>query len=101
MMVFKNFEDIFVVAVPLYSILLETMVWRAFARVENTKSMPQVFCAVGALSFMISDGLILFNLFYTPIPNAQIYIIFTYYLAQLLLTLSILDVGGNDSKKKH
>lgn len=99
-LVFKNFTDIFIVAVPLYSILLETMVWRAFARIKNTQSLPQVFCAIGGLAFIISDGCILINLFYTPIPNAQFYIIFTYYLAQLGLTLSILDVDSAEGSKK-
>ncbi|XP_070508079.1 lysoplasmalogenase TMEM86A [Chironomus tepperi] len=90
--IFKNFNGIFMIAIPIYSLLLETMVWRACARVINIKSIPQICCALGAVSFIISDCLIAVNMFYKPMHNAQIYIMVTYYLAQLGITLSVLDV---------
>ncbi|CAG9809048.1 unnamed protein product [Chironomus riparius] len=90
--IFKSFKGIFIVAIPIYSLLLETMVWRAFARVINIKSLPQICCAIGALLFIISDSLIAVNMFLLPIHNAQVLIMITYYLAQLGITLSVLDV---------
>ena len=78
--------------VPIYSLLLLTMAWRAVARLENTKSIPQLALASGGVSFAVSDTLIAFNLFLTPIKYAQVYIMITYYFAQLGITLSVLDI---------
>ncbi|KAG5671958.1 hypothetical protein PVAND_002124 [Polypedilum vanderplanki] len=97
---FNSLTDILVFAVPIYCLLLLTMGWRSVARVENFKSIPQVLCAFGGISFVISDTLIAFNLFLTPIKYAQIYIMITYYFAQFGITLSVLDITKKE-KKSH
>ena len=60
--------------------------------------------ALGAIIFVISDGLIGINLFFSKVPNAQIWIMSTYYIAQFLITLSGLkqesDVLEFDVRKK-
>jgi alkenylglycerophosphocholine/alkenylglycerophosphoethanolamine hydrolase len=76
------------------------MAWRSVARLNNFKSIPQILCALGGVSFAISDTLIAFNLFLTPIKYAQIYIMVTYYFAQLGLTLSVLDIEKKERKSR-
>jgi uncharacterized membrane protein YhhN len=48
--------------------------------------------AMGALSFMISDLILGFNLFIYPQMNVPIFIMFSYYIAQLLLTWGLVKV---------
>lgn len=87
---FNNFEGILIVGVPVYCTLLITMVWRSNARV-SASNLPRLLCGIGGVVFMISDGIIAFDKFYNPIPNAKYLIMSTYYFAQLGITLSILD----------
>lgn len=87
---FKNFEGILVFGVPVYCTLLISMVWRSNARV-TTSNLPRLICGIGSIIFLISDGIIAFDKFYQPIPNAKYLIMPTYYIAQLFITLSILD----------
>jgi uncharacterized membrane protein YhhN len=43
------------------------------------------FIIIGALFFMISDSLIANNMFLIKIVNSSLWILLTYYLAQLLI----------------
>lgn len=88
---FENFDEILVIGVPVYMTLLITMMWRANARIMNTKNLPKLFAGIGAILFVVSDSLIAFNAFYSPIKYSNIMIMVTYYIAQLGITLSILD----------
>lgn len=88
---FKNFEGILIYGVPIYCSLLTTMVWRANARLTNWSNLPRALCAVASFYFMFSDAIIAFDKFYTPIKYAKYYIMPTYYVAQLGITLSVLD----------
>lgn len=45
--------------------------------------------ALGAASFVVSDTLIAISKFISPFPLSDIAIMFTYYLAQLLITLGV------------
>jgi uncharacterized membrane protein YhhN len=87
---FKNFDEILVVGVPFYSILLLTMMWRALSRIQSN-NLIKVICGIGSVFFVASDGIIAFNMFYTPIKYSRIIIMSTYYIAQLCITVSILD----------
>ena len=44
------------IGVPLYTTLLFTMAWRAAARMSQGK--VEILTAIGAITFVISDGLI-------------------------------------------
>jgi len=90
-------SDVLVPGVPLYSILLSTMMWRALARIEfkqNTWTWSQVFAGIGAILFVLSDLLIGINMFKFEVPYAQAFIMSTYYAGQLGITLSIVDFCG-------
>lgn len=85
---------IYRICVPIYTILLITMAWRAAARVrffEDLWTWTKLCSCVGALLFVISDSLIGFHLFYSPIPYSQVLIMSTYYAAQLGIALSVVD----------
>lgn len=90
-LMFNNFMGVLIYGVPIYGCFLITMVWRASARIQNIQNLPKILCAIGAISFAVSDGLIAFNKFYSPIEYSDISIMLTYYVAQLGITLSILD----------
>lgn len=100
---FKNFEDILIVGVPVYSVILLTMAWRAHARIQTAQNLPKVLCAIGGIFFVISDGLIAFDKFYSPIQCAHTFVMITYYVAQLGITLSIIDheVAPKGSEKSN
>lgn len=84
------------VGVPIYSILLLSMLWRSLARLQhfnkNLKwSWTKIGCSVGALMFVISDTVLSFDMFMYDIPYSYPVIMITYYLAQLGICLSVLD----------
>lgn len=89
-LMFENFDEVLVFGVPFYSALLLTMMWRALSRC-SLNNLPKVICAVGAVFFVASDGVIAFSMFYSPIQHSRVIIMATYYIAQLCITLSILD----------
>lgn len=55
--------------------------------------MPVLFCAIGAALFILSDSLIVVDKFFVPLLTYRTpLIMITYYLAQLGITLSILEI---------
>lgn len=88
---FNNLPGVLVYGVPVYVTFLLTMAWRASARVEDFKNLPKIFGALGGFIFVISDSLIAFDIFYAPIKYSKLLIISTYYIAQLGITLTVLD----------
>ena len=65
----------------------------------EAKLLPGI-TALGAVLFIVSDGLIAFNKFYVRIDNVQIMIMSTYYLAQLFIASSIVDVKSSVDPSK-
>jgi uncharacterized membrane protein YhhN len=53
----------------------------------NASSFWQVF--IGALLFLVSDGILALNRFFQPIPDAGVMIMGTYMVAQLLILMGI------------
>ncbi|XP_058800689.1 lysoplasmalogenase-like protein TMEM86A isoform X2 [Phymastichus coffea] len=86
------------VGVPVYTLLIGTMSWRAVARIQVFKK-PWTwtkFCGgLGSILFVISDTLLGFHHFHGPVPFAQYSIMSTYYVGQLGITLSTVDTIDN------
>lgn len=61
--------------------------------------MPVLLCAIGAVLFIISDSLIAVDKFFVPLTYRTSLIMITYYLAQLGITLSILEIKPETSVK--
>jgi len=91
-------DGLVAVGVPVYSVLLMTMIWRATARVqffEELWTWTKLCSCAGGIVFGVSDNLIAFNQFYKPLPYAQVLIMTTYYAAQLGIALSVVDSKGS------
>lgn len=77
----------FLIPVTIYAVTIVTMSLFALWRFGSSNRNSVVFIIVGAFVFMISDSLIALNKFVAPFPGADIFIMFTYCLAQLCITI--------------
>lgn len=77
------------IPVIVYTIAIVSMVTTARERFgkSNSASFWQVF--IGASLFFISDGLIAINRFYVSFPEADVLVMGTYAIAQLLIVMGI------------
>lgn len=89
--VFKTGETILAIAVIAYIAVILTMGWTAI----KTGSK---FATIGALLFIASDSYLSINKFVMPLAFSHEVIMLTYYSAQLLIALSILQYSEIRSK---
>jgi uncharacterized membrane protein YhhN len=84
------------VAVGAYAISIAVMVWSAFTRKSfaSRRSFTMVFA--GAILFLISDSLIAIGRFVHSIPMQALWVMSTYALAQLLITLGVIKTNQAD-----
>ncbi|XP_060830356.1 lysoplasmalogenase TMEM86A isoform X2 [Bombus pascuorum] len=95
-------NGILVIGVPVYTVLLTTMAWRAISRVQFYKELwtwTKLCSCIGSICFLISDTLLGFHYFHTPLPYSQVSIMLTYYAAQLGIALSA--VGSKNSNNNN
>ncbi len=85
--------------IPAYSVLLFTTAWRALARAKGSKVKTHHLSAVGSMLFVVSDCLIVYNMYVSALEMQQILIMSTYYAAQFLITLSAAQTFVDDAKK--
>ena len=74
--------------VGMYCALIFSMAWRATARYESEGSKAALTGCAGALAFTFSDFLIAVDKWGFTVPFAPSMIMSSYYIAQLLLSLS-------------
>jgi len=84
-------KGILIYLVPLYIALIFAMTWRAGARVGKLSRWTKQCSCAGALLFCISDFTIAVNKFAHPVPYSHTIIMSTYYAAQMLIALSVVD----------
>ncbi|MFJ7668673.1 lysoplasmalogenase [Lysinibacillus sp. NPDC097195] len=89
--VFKSGETILTFAVLAYIAIILTMGWTAI----RTRS---AFAIVGAILFIASDSYLAVNKFVMPLPFSHEVIMLTYYSAQILIALSIVQYSEIRSK---
>lgn len=80
--VFREGDTVLAIAVCAYMIVILLMGLTAF----RTGSKLAI---IGAMCFIASDSVLAINKFITDVPYSHILIMATYYVAQLLITLSI------------
>ena len=82
-------------AVFIYGGLIMAVWWRTIVRWQITPSLVNMIGVLGSLSFAVSDFIIGLDTWKFPkkVPYAFTMIMSTYYLAQLLLTLSVVNYG--------
>jgi alkylglycerol monooxygenase len=73
------------VPVAAYVIVIALMAAQAIGRATVLRDGAAVGVAVGAGFFMLSDSLLAVNKFVSPLPMAQVGVLSTYYLAQILI----------------
>ncbi len=78
-------DPILQVAVAAYVTVLSLMAAQAISRATVLGDAASRWVAVGACIFMLSDACIAINKFLMPVPLASLWILATYYCAQLLI----------------
>lgn len=77
------------IPVIIYAVVLALMSWMALSRTIENHNHHTFHAFVGSVSFVISDSLLAFNKFKSPIRLAHIWILATYFLAQWFIALSV------------
>lgn len=82
--------------VYLYVLIITTMLWRAACRLDapTTPRFSAWTGLIGALLFVISDSILAFRLFETPIQLGGAAVMVTYWLGQLGIALSAWRKGS-------
>ncbi len=74
--------------VAVYSMFLVSMAAQAMGRSFLLRTSAARFAAIGALLFVLSDGLLALNRFYAPLRLAPLLILVPYYTGQWLIASS-------------
>lgn len=85
------------VPVAAYVIVIALMAAQAIGRATVLRSGAAVGVAVGAGFFMLSDSLLAVNRFVSPLPMAQVWVLGTYYVAQILIVRHVERYSANSS----
>ena len=72
-------------AVAAYVTVIALMAAQAIGRASTLRTHHARWVAVGACFFMLSDALIAVNKFLAPVPLASLWVLVTYYAAQMLM----------------
>jgi uncharacterized membrane protein YhhN len=81
------------IAIGVYAISIAVMVWSAFVRKNNASRRSYTMVFVGAILFLLSDSLIAIGRFVNHIPMQALWVMSTYALAQLLITLGVIKTN--------
>ncbi|RYF31400.1 MAG: hypothetical protein EOO26_13330 [Comamonadaceae bacterium] len=73
------------IPVGFYVAVIACMAAQAIGRAAVLGDARARWVAVGACFFMVSDTLLALNRFVTPLPLAQLWVLATYYVAQMLI----------------
>jgi uncharacterized membrane protein YhhN len=88
------------IPVALYGFAISAMAFlslnRYFSPQENSQS--KLLSLLGSLSFVVSDTVLAFNKFSSPIGNAKKIVMITYYGGQLLIAASTQFVNTNKTR---
>lgn len=77
-------------AVAAYVVVIALMAAQAIGRATVSRNRSATLVAVGACFFMFSDALLALNRFVQPLPMAGLWVLATYYVAQILLARNLL-----------
>lgn len=78
-------DPVLKVAVAAYVTVIALMAAQAIGRATVQGGAAARWVAVGACVFMVSDSLIAINKFVMPVPLSALWILSTYYVAQILI----------------
>jgi len=78
-------DPVLKIAVAAYVTVISLMAAQAIGRAVALGDNASRWVAVGACIFMVSDSLIAINKFVAPVPLSSLWILVTYYCAQMLI----------------
>ncbi|APC49955.1 lysoplasmalogenase [Virgibacillus halodenitrificans] len=84
-------EQSLVIPVLLYILVISVMTWSAMMTGNH-------WALWGSILFVISDSVLAWNMFISPIPNAAELIMLTYYAAQFLIAHSLFTIVKNSHR---
>ena len=77
------------IPIVIYSLVLILLLWQATSRLGLSYSHSSIVALVGSIFFISSDVTLVFNRFVRKLKDGQLFILSTYYIAQLLIAYSI------------
>ena len=87
---FPNIKSYLILPSFVYTVILSVVLWRGLVILQNDKwSNAVVAMGMGAVSYYISDLTLGIHLFAVRVPLGEYLIMVTYYIAQVLLFLSV------------
>jgi alkylglycerol monooxygenase len=87
---FPHLGPVLKVAVAAYVVVISLMAAQAIGRAMVLRDHAAVAVAAGSLFFMASDTLLAVNRFALPVPLAPLWVLATYYAAQILIARNAL-----------
>lgn len=87
------------IPVVVYLVVIVLMATTARERYEKTNSISFWQVMVGAMLFMISDGILAINKFYTAFPESGVLVMGTYIIAQFLIVRGMLMHFSEETAK--
>ena len=91
LVLYPNLKSYLILPSFIYCVLLSVVLWRGLIVLGSVSSATHKHFAagIGAISYYISDLILSINLFAVKVPYGDYLIMITYYIAQLLLLLSV------------
>ncbi len=86
-------DPVLKVAVAAYVTVIALMVGQAIGRASVQQNRAARAVALGACCFMLSDSLIAINRFVQPLPLVPLWVLSSYYLAQILMVRNAKSVA--------
>ncbi|MDM7942804.1 MAG: lysoplasmalogenase family protein [Hydrogenophaga sp.] len=80
--------------VAVYVLVIALMAAQAIGRATVQRNAAATGVAVGAVFFMLSDALLAMNRFVAPLPMAPVWVLGTYYAAQILIVRNTIRTGA-------
>ncbi|MEY4749995.1 MAG: hypothetical protein RIQ60_2209 [Pseudomonadota bacterium] len=74
---------------------------RALLEAEAARRRHALGVALGALCFMLSDSMLALDRFVTPLPQARLWVLASYYAAQILIVQHMLPALVEQSRALH
>lgn len=78
------------VPVAAYVLVIALMAAQAIGRATVHRDRAALAVAIGAVFFMLSDTLLAINRFVSPLPMSQVWVLSSYYVAQVLIVAGML-----------
>ena len=74
-------------------LVILSMATAAFLRQGRVSKLSYRLVFFGAIMFMVSDSILALNKFYQPLPYSNIWIMFTYAIAQYVIIIGIFKLA--------